>query len=535
MAGDNTLSNMTAADLEEMRAATSNPNVRVVVELDDSTNGTKRGTIENGAITLTSVGSEVDTGKKESLSDFISWAKQTYPANHYALVLWSHGDGWRNARLSRGALADDTSGSFMSMADIRSAISTAGGVDLVNFDACLMGMYEVAYELKEVASVMVASEETVPGTGQPYDKVINRLVANPDQDAKTLAAGIVDDSYAYYSALNHNTMTFSAIDLSKIGALHQTVQETAKLMVDTLVSNRTAIDIARSAAPYYTDSNFRDLAKFADNLASGSATSPLKAKATELATAARATVLNNKVLIVSADSTTPTNSTGLAIYLPNNSTTTSAELASYGTAMLSNASAVSGGSAWHTFLGQYVTTFVGTAAGNFIYKITWDNPQADLDLMINEPDSSWAGPSQGSLSANGTSSVNSYYSGLQLETYTANTTVSKGIYDVFVRYRGCASGISSCGATTVTIWRYDTSKGDTALAPVGTHVLSLTNKLPALSSFGSWSAFMTAVSSGTYTDWYYFDKSTRAGGNSLKTAPAVVKDYTSDLQNWNKR
>ena len=72
MAGDNSLSNMTAADLEEMKAATSNPNVRVVVQLDDSTSGTKRGTVENGAINLTSMGSEVDTGKKESLSAFIS-------------------------------------------------------------------------------------------------------------------------------------------------------------------------------------------------------------------------------------------------------------------------------------------------------------------------------------------------------------------------------------------------------------------------------------------------------------------------------
>ena len=32
-------------------------------------------------------------GDPETLSDFIRWGTQTYPANKYALVLWGHGDG----------------------------------------------------------------------------------------------------------------------------------------------------------------------------------------------------------------------------------------------------------------------------------------------------------------------------------------------------------------------------------------------------------------------------------------------------------
>lgn len=42
---------------------------------------------------------------------------------------------------------------------------TGERIDLLGFDACLMGMMEVAYELQDHTDIMVFSEETIPGGG----------------------------------------------------------------------------------------------------------------------------------------------------------------------------------------------------------------------------------------------------------------------------------------------------------------------------------------------------------------------------------
>ena len=34
-------------------------------------------------------------GDPNSLTSFIQWASNAYPATNYALVLWDHGGGWQ--------------------------------------------------------------------------------------------------------------------------------------------------------------------------------------------------------------------------------------------------------------------------------------------------------------------------------------------------------------------------------------------------------------------------------------------------------
>src|SRR6185295_12580297 len=38
---------------------------------------------------------EVNMGDPAVLKDFIAWSKKNYPAKHYMLEFWSHGQGWR--------------------------------------------------------------------------------------------------------------------------------------------------------------------------------------------------------------------------------------------------------------------------------------------------------------------------------------------------------------------------------------------------------------------------------------------------------
>src|SRR6267378_4248907 len=40
-------------------------------------------------------GPRADMGSEKTLSEFISWSMKQYPANHYMLVIWNHGQGFR--------------------------------------------------------------------------------------------------------------------------------------------------------------------------------------------------------------------------------------------------------------------------------------------------------------------------------------------------------------------------------------------------------------------------------------------------------
>jgi len=112
MAGDNNLSDTALLNLNQMKSANSSANVRVVVLVEFSptytpgvSSNTLYGTVTNGSADLQSVGQNIDMGNRQSLRDFVRWAKGTYPADHYALVLWSHGGGWKDRSLVRGAIA----------------------------------------------------------------------------------------------------------------------------------------------------------------------------------------------------------------------------------------------------------------------------------------------------------------------------------------------------------------------------------------------------------------------------------------------
>jgi hypothetical protein len=115
---------------------------------------------------------------------------------------------------------------------MRSALSDISAfigrpLDVIGFDACLMGMTEVAYEVHDYASVMVASEHSEPSSGWPYDAVLTQLTATPDINAAELATIVVD---SYYIAYVPTSYTMTAIDLTKIDAVVNGLNDLAQAL-----------------------------------------------------------------------------------------------------------------------------------------------------------------------------------------------------------------------------------------------------------------------------------------------------------------
>ncbi len=240
MDGDNSLSSAVDADMNELAVVGSNSMVNAVVEVDTSDSTTKRYFIEPFNPVLLSDLGELNMADKKTLEDFIGWATANYPADHYLLVLWNHGQGFENAPTSRDILWDDhpVEGLSMSIPELSEALSASSAqigkkIDVVGMDACLMSMLEIAYSIRGSADYMVASENLEPVNGWPYDRLLQFMETDPaNLIPQQLSASIVDmfvDSYT-----DTEEPSLSAVDLGKIGQLAADVSNLAGLLIQAM-------------------------------------------------------------------------------------------------------------------------------------------------------------------------------------------------------------------------------------------------------------------------------------------------------------
>lgn len=154
---------------------------------------------------------EEDMGNPQTLKDFTTWVIQNYPAEHYLLSIWDHGNGifdlTRPHRVTRGECWDDhggVPGEYIDLAELRevlAAMYVANGdrkIDIVGHDACDMGQVELHYQMSPFVSIGIASETSEPGDGWEYGTPFADLITNPLMTPTDLAARIVHDYVARY-------------------------------------------------------------------------------------------------------------------------------------------------------------------------------------------------------------------------------------------------------------------------------------------------------------------------------------------------
>ena len=158
-----------------------------------------------------------DMGTPQTLSDFINFCTDSYPAEHYGLILWNHGAGplW-------GYGSDELFGNdSLLLQELRAAMEeTVFGkgrkLDWVGFDACLMGSIENADLWKDYAGYLVGSEELESGRGWDYSFL--RILNETDDPQRIVSAAV--DAYGSYYEENRTDffnpdVTLSALDLSR--------------------------------------------------------------------------------------------------------------------------------------------------------------------------------------------------------------------------------------------------------------------------------------------------------------------------------
>ncbi|MFC2323197.1 MAG: clostripain-related cysteine peptidase, partial [Tannerella forsythia] len=163
-----------SADIEEMMETDLPPNVRVLI-LAGGTQEWQNDAFEHplnlylydadGLHELKHL-PDADMGRAKTLTDFLRYGEENYPADHRVFVFWDHGGG-----SAAGVCCDERTENMLRLNDLRQAFSAVYGehpaeppYELVGFDACLMASYETAATLEGFARYMVASEEMEPGS-----------------------------------------------------------------------------------------------------------------------------------------------------------------------------------------------------------------------------------------------------------------------------------------------------------------------------------------------------------------------------------
>ncbi len=319
---------------------------------------------------------ETNMGDPKVLEDFVTWGFTNYPSDHIMLVLWNHGAGWDDANIyqgdvfsgalppvsrkrrpiatrgagasvralplaqaragmwrthralfsttvetaikQRGIAYDDQAQDFLDNIELKRVMTRIKRklrrkIDILGMDACLMSMAEVAYQMRDVADYTVGSEETEPGDGWPYDRILKALAAKPTMTPEDLASTIVAQYLASYRATEN--ITQSALKLAALKPLAASVDALAKALKNTLVNaaSRSAIVNVRAqvqeySRPYDDYCDLLDLTDLLDKRVTDPAVKTACAAVNQAATAA--------IVATGYKGPAVDNSRGISIYFP---------------------------------------------------------------------------------------------------------------------------------------------------------------------------------------------------------------------------
>ena len=228
-----------------------------------------------------------DLGKTHNMSDSnnmasaIAWAMKEYPSKHTMVILSDHGGGWQGANQS------ESQDGWMNITDIEAGLKkaqelTGKKVDVLGFDECLMASTEVAHQLKDCANYMVGSEEVEGGAGWQYDEALpkgegakesqkaNRVLtpqvlnfaaaalrARDGLSPADMAKGIVRMSEGHQRDLG----SMAAIDLTKMGAVSQAVDNFAGAVLDSKLTKKDFAPVKKETQKFY---EFADMGHFVE-------------------------------------------------------------------------------------------------------------------------------------------------------------------------------------------------------------------------------------------------------------------------------
>lgn len=184
--------------------------------------------VENNKIVLDKSLTYASMGLSTTLQSFVEYGFENYDAEKTALILWNHGGAMQGVCFDEKKNNDGLTTSEVATA-VKEAIKNknASKLEWIGYDACLMGVQDIAGINSEYANYMVAAQESEQGEGWDYDNWVDDLYAK--KPTETILSAICDSfvqsidimidgwqiSDGYRSA---NDQTLAWYDLSKMNS-----------------------------------------------------------------------------------------------------------------------------------------------------------------------------------------------------------------------------------------------------------------------------------------------------------------------------
>ena len=267
ISGDNNLEDYVVKDIELELAPTGSSAAVQVVALADRGPGydTSRGDWQTTKLYHVTQGMTADAasavadwgernmGAPQTLIDFVTWTKATYPADHYALYFWGHGWNWHPGWV----MLDDTSADTLDYHETKAAIPSLGFIDVVGYDGCNMASLEIFNLWHGHATAVTSSQEYVGWEGIQYDQVLAQLASHSNWNADQVAMATSQ------SASADKTWSAVAVD-NRLNPLLTAVDELAVALNNGLAANRSKYNRAFGATRTFwqapTDKDLYDMA-----------------------------------------------------------------------------------------------------------------------------------------------------------------------------------------------------------------------------------------------------------------------------------
>jgi hypothetical protein len=214
---------------------------------------------------------EVTSNAPATIATTMAWAYDRYPSNFKALDFFAHGGGYLGLGTDATQVGTEKI-SVLPLAEFSAGLRTGlkgRKLDLINLLSCQMGNVEAAYELRDVAGVLIASEDNVSaGDGSTIDFTaeLNRQLRQPNPDARKIGKQMA--IFAEATQMGSDYWTISAIELSRMDEVKRTVNVLSNQLLDAMPTHGAEILAAYDAVPNIVlmNGSQRDLWTFCNQL-----------------------------------------------------------------------------------------------------------------------------------------------------------------------------------------------------------------------------------------------------------------------------
>ncbi len=317
ISGDNNLEDYVVKDIETELGVGSNADVQIVALADRGPGyDTSYGDWQTTKLYHVTPGMKADSasavadwgernlGDKQTLTDFVSWSKTNYPADHYALYFWGHGWSWHPGWV----MADDTNNDTLDYDETKAAIPSLGFIDVVGYDGCNMASLEILDLWHGHATAVTGSQEYVGWDGLEYDVFLNQLKVNPAMSADALAIA------SSQSTVTDKTWSAMAVD-ARLDTLVTAVDQWSIALKNGMTVNRKAYTSAIGLTKTFNQAPMdKDLYDLATKINTKVTDSTIRSKGQAVINAFSTVVLHERHVANYAGSH------GITIYLPSTKT-----------------------------------------------------------------------------------------------------------------------------------------------------------------------------------------------------------------------